>query len=76
MLQYSGDLVAKILTEGDKVKKASLYGLAASYKTECAMLVILHLDFMKNKSQIYISHEPVDMCNGINWLLNCITLCE
>lgn len=76
MLKSAGDLVAKVLTEGDILSQVNMYGLAVNYHTESALLVVLHLDFLQSKARILFSDDdnPVDMCRAMNWLLNAITL--
>ena len=44
MLHSGGDLVAKVLIEGERVDQAILYGLAFNFNTTNALLAILNLD--------------------------------
>ena len=76
MLKSCGDLVAKVLLEGNQVIEVNMYGLAVNYSTETALLVALYLNFIKCEANLVHSHdhEPVVMCQAMNWLLNCITL--
>ena len=76
MLRTGGDLVAKVLTEGRKVDRAILYGLAFNFNTKDAVLTILNLDFLKETALAMLSSEPIDVHSAINWLLNCINLSE
>ena len=76
MLRTGGDLVAKVLTEGGKVDRAILYGLAFNFNTKDAVLTILNLDFLKETALAMLSSEPIDVHSAMNWLLNCINLSE
>ena len=74
MLKASGDLIAKVLIEGNKVDRAIVYGLAANYQNKNAILVVLLLDFVNCKSYTFMSSEPVNMCDALNWQLSCICI--
>ena len=74
MLKAGGDLIAKVLIEGNKVDRAIIYGLAANYQHKNAILVVLLLDFVSCNSYTFMSSEPVNMCDAINWQLNCISI--
>lgn len=74
MLKSAGDLVAKVLMEGEIVDHIIMYGLAANYKESSAKLTMLQLDFVNQQVVAIESEEAVKLHQALNWLLNCITL--
>lgn len=74
MLRAVGNLVVRVLAEGDRIDSAVIFGLAANYKTERAILIKLNVDFLRSDALIVLSLDALQLHPALNWLLTSINL--
>lgn len=74
MLRAVGNLVVTVLAEGDRIDGAVIFGLAANYKTERAILIKLNVDFLRSEALIVLSLDALQLHPALNWLLTSINL--